>query len=193
MKQCILCSNEIIKDPEDSWKVHYSRKFCDKTCYNEWKSKFKKDKKECLDCKKVLNSHSKEVKKCRNCANKIERKCIKCAKVFLTTYSRQFTCSDQCSYTRRRDNSNRLSKKYHTENRKKAIEYYGGKCNCCGEKEYKFLAIDHINGRNKVERVSTREFYNNFRKGIFPKDYQLLCHNCNSAKGFYGQCPHEYN
>ena len=28
------------------------------------------------------------------------------------------------------------------------------------------------------------------RKG-FPEGYQTLCHNCNLAKGFYGQCPHE--
>jgi hypothetical protein len=26
----------------------------------------------------------------------------------------------------------------------------------------------------------------------YPKDrYQLLCHNCNMAKGFYGLCPHQ--
>ena len=25
----------------------------------------------------------------------------------------------------------------------------------------------------------------------YPKDgYQLLCHNCNCAKGWYGACPH---
>jgi hypothetical protein len=26
------------------------------------------------------------------------------------------------------------------------LSAYGGKCVCCGESEYKFLAIDHING-----------------------------------------------
>jgi hypothetical protein len=26
----------------------------------------------------------------------------------------------------------------------------------------------------------------------FPKDlYQLLCHNCNQAKAWYGACPHQ--
>ena len=25
----------------------------------------------------------------------------------------------------------------------------------------------------------------------FPPGYQVLCHNCNQAKGFYGKCPHQ--
>ena len=25
----------------------------------------------------------------------------------------------------------------------------------------------------------------------FPKGFQILCHNCNVAKGLYGECPHE--
>lgn len=25
----------------------------------------------------------------------------------------------------------------------------------------------------------------------FPSGHQVLCHNCNLAKGFYGECPHE--
>ena len=24
----------------------------------------------------------------------------------------------------------------------------------------------------------------------FPEGFQLLCNNCNLAKGFYGECPH---
>ena len=28
-------------------------------------------------------------------------------------------------------------------------------------------------------------------KNNFPKGFQVLCHNCNLAKGFYGKCPHE--
>ena len=28
-------------------------------------------------------------------------------------------------------------------------------------------------------------------KNNFPKGFQILCHNCNSAKAVYGKCPHE--
>jgi hypothetical protein len=24
----------------------------------------------------------------------------------------------------------------------------------------------------------------------FPDGFQVLCHNCNLAKGYYGECPH---
>lgn len=27
-------------------------------------------------------------------------------------------------------------------------------------------------------------------KNKFPKKFQLLCHNCNQAIGYYGSCPH---
>ena len=29
------------------------------------------------------------------------------------------------------------------------------------------------------------------KKNNFPKGFQILCHNCNVAKGIYGECPHE--
>ena len=28
-------------------------------------------------------------------------------------------------------------------------------------------------------------------KNNSPKGFQILCHNCNMAKGFYGKCPHQ--
>lgn len=64
-------------------------------------------------------------------------------------------------------------------------------CACCGENELKFLAIDHIDGggakhRKKVGTSMSRWLV----KNGFPKGLQVLCHNCNMAKGFYGDCPH---
>ena len=78
------------------------------------------------------------------------------------------------------------------------LEYYGGrppKCACCGEKETKFLALDHINGGGTRERKSTkgRNIIFNVIRDNFPTGFQILCHNCNCAKGFYGKCPHKSN
>ncbi len=65
------------------------------------------------------------------------------------------------------------------------------KCACCGEKEIAFLAIDHINGGgNKHVKSIKGKFYNWLKKNNYPKGFQVLCHNCNMAKGFYGKCPH---
>lgn len=74
---------------------------------------------------------------------------------------------------------------------------YGNACACCGEREPKFLAVDHVHGggrkhRRSIGARSAPDFYRFLKKNGFPKeDFQLLCHNCNQAKGHYGVCPHE--
>lgn len=72
------------------------------------------------------------------------------------------------------------------------INAYGGKCACCGESASEFLSIDHVNGGGYKERKSRgmHSFYLSIIKRNFPKDYRILCHNCNQALGFYGYCPH---
>lgn len=78
----------------------------------------------------------------------------------------------------------------------KIIEAYGGKCVCCGEKAMEFLTIDHINNDGAEDRKnngkkSGGKLYRWLIRNNFPKDnYQLLCYNCNCAKGFFGYCPH---
>lgn len=74
--------------------------------------------------------------------------------------------------------------------REEALVIYGRKCVCCGETEIKFLAFDHINGRKGLSRVDPTSNYKRLIKDK-PTDIQILCHNCNMAKGFYGQCPHK--
>ena len=79
--------------------------------------------------------------------------------------------------------------------RELVLEHYGYKCQCCGEKHNEFLTIDHINGgaikhRKQIGR-NGRHFYVWIIKNNYPKDLQLLCCNCNFAKGIYGECPHK--
>lgn len=105
----------------------------------------------------------------------------------LSAYSREWAAGH-------REYSRGATKEYQRKVRMEMLIAYGGKCACCGETEEKFLALDHVNGggsahkRNAgggpISAIVKREGY--------PKDgrYQLLCHNCNSAKGFYGACPH---
>jgi hypothetical protein len=64
-------------------------------------------------------------------------------------------------------------------------------CACCGEQEIKFLGIDHINGReNEPVKRTGRSFYLFLLRTAYDDNLQVLCHNCNYAKGFYKQCPH---
>lgn len=77
------------------------------------------------------------------------------------------------------------------------LSNYGGKCACCGESEYEFLSIDHINGDRREDTkllgfCQTNMLYRYLRNHNYPTNrYQLLCYNCNCAKGFFGACPHK--
>lgn len=67
-------------------------------------------------------------------------------------------------------------------------------CACCGEKEILFLTIDHINNNGNKERKELkkmgRTYYVWLRKNNYPDGLQVLCMNCNWAKGRFGLCPH---
>ena len=66
-------------------------------------------------------------------------------------------------------------------------------CNCCGETIYEFLSIDHINGGGTAHRkaLGSKFIYSYLIQNGYPTGYQVLCHNCNQAKGFYKECPHK--
>lgn len=74
---------------------------------------------------------------------------------------------------------------------------YGSVCKCCGEWRTEFLAIDHIKGGGLKHRKSLQKTGAGWKLNIvlrrdgYPSGYQVLCHNCNQSKGFYGYCPHK--
>jgi DNA-directed RNA polymerase subunit RPC12/RpoP len=81
----------------------------------------------------------------------------------------------------------------HAEYRNAALRHYGGRCACCGEDNWRFLAIDHIDGGGGQHRreVGTLSMARWLVQQGFPEGFRLLCHNCNHARGAYGFCPHE--
>lgn len=93
------------------------------------------------------------------------------------------------------------NKKYRERIKRECIEHYGGtppKCACCGEDEYEFLTIDHIFNDGTAERKKfTNGGHHNYRfikNNNFPERYQILCYNCNCARGKRnndGICPHK--
>ena len=100
-------------------------------------------------------------------------------------------------------------------NRLKILKYYSKRlsnsnipcCNCCGENFHvDFLAIDHIRGSKQMdlEPELKKLKYSSKLKGMnlhrwiirnnFPDGFQILCTNCNFAKGMKknnNKCPHE--
>lgn len=71
------------------------------------------------------------------------------------------------------------------------LQEYGGKCACCGETNLAFLCIDHVDsGGLEHRRQINNEIYTWLKRQGFPKEgFQVLCFNCNLAKGLYGECP----
>ena len=85
-------------------------------------------------------------------------------------------------------------------------------CYCCGECFHvDFLAIDHILGKKQMDSIpelvkigysSTLDKQNlwvwirnnNYLSDFKTEYFQILCHNCNTAKGYpknHNKCPHE--
>lgn len=71
------------------------------------------------------------------------------------------------------------------------------KCMCkgCNVKEIKFLTLDHVNNDGYLDKKHGMgtSYYLWLRRNKYPKTVklQVLCFNCNCAKGSFGKCPHE--
>ena len=96
------------------------------------------------------------------------------------------------------------NKRWALKLRKDVLTHYSHgmlQCACCGETHIEFLALDHTNGggnkhkvalsAGKTYRISGTAIYQWIRRNKYPEGFQVLCHNCNMAKGLYGQCPHK--
>jgi hypothetical protein len=81
--------------------------------------------------------------------------------------------------------------------RQRVLDAYGNRCMCCGETTPEFLGIDHVNNDGGAHRRELKGYGRSINRWLsmngFPQDgrFQLLCHNCNMAKGAYGSCPHQ--
>jgi hypothetical protein len=80
--------------------------------------------------------------------------------------------------------------------RTRVLFAYGGRCPfcaCCGETRLAFLTLDHVNGAGRAHRRLRKGWQGVYRglvRDSFPGGFQLLCFNCNIARGLYGSCPH---
>jgi len=148
-------------------------------------------KKLCSKCGKnprIVYSSGKVFEWCKECNREKNKK----------YYQKNREKAIAYSYKWQRDNPEKSKQHKKTANlklRKEALRQYGGnnpKCKCCGENKYEFLAIDHIDGGGKKHRkeVGCSNIYSWLKKNNYPKGFRVLCHNCNSALGFYGYCPH---
>lgn len=107
----------------------------------------------------------------------------------------------QCGGTRAKEKSvckkcSESSRSRQQQWKQQVIDGYGGRCACCKEAKREFLSVDHVKGdgaklrRESGAKETSTSLYRKIVKLGFPKDYQILCYNCNLALAFYGYCPH---
>jgi hypothetical protein len=138
------------------------------------------------------------------------KKCSICLKEFQGKRNFWKYCSKECQnkgHVLEQKRFTELNPHYNADWRRKKreaiITLLGGKCVCCGEKEYEFLSIDHKNGNGAEHRKSFNYNTSNVTYDIFKKlnsdfetfknEYQVLCYNCNISKGnkINWICPHK--
>jgi hypothetical protein len=78
--------------------------------------------------------------------------------------------------------------------------HYGGnppQCACCKESMIGFLTVEHQNGTGKDHRANIKVgaeggqlIYRWLVVNNYPEGFEILCANCNLARGWYGACPH---
>ena len=154
----------------------------------------------CKECVRArVGSRYKKLKEsglCNDCASPIES----------VGHSMCQQCRDRRKDHYREDIVNRRLDGKRKKERVKlaALNAYGGcKCACCGETHIEFLAIDHINNDGAEHRRSIVKglgwkgsstgihMHQWLKNNGYPPGFQVLCHNCNFAKGHFDCCPHK--
>ena len=161
----------------------------------------------CTRCKK--NPRLSGISRCRECRNEY-------AKIYMRNYYKtgKGKRQSQAYYQNHKKQlldyqrglrkqfpsyRNNYQKKRNAQFKLDVFNHYGRKCICCGENHIEFLSIDHSNGDGAKHRKAISNgqggtaFYAKLKKLGFPENsgLQVLCLNCNVAKGRYGYCPHE--
>jgi hypothetical protein len=103
-----------------------------------------------------------------------------------------------------REDKTTYVREYRRRIRQEMFAAYGSVCACCGEHRIEFLSLDHLNNDGwhhrmqftKNGRYGQSQLILDLRKRGWPKEgLQILCMNCNHAKGRRGnlthECPHE--
>ena len=108
---------------------------------------------------------------------------------------------------RARELSSKSGLKGRTAIKKEVFLHYANplRCVCCGVKGIEFLTVDHIIPKRNMakdekliqmgftSRLKAEKLNRWLKNNNFPKGFQILCWNCNFAKGVLGKCPHQRN
>jgi len=141
----------------------------------------------CNQCGLLLtdsNTYSSHKSRCKDCVRKNAKISKESHKDYYKKYQKEYSKNKRSEFRK-------YSIKYKKGLRNKFLEMYGNKCACCGETKVEFLTIEHKLGqRGSRHKEGGPEAYAKALKDYRPDLYEILCYNCNCAKGRYGYCPH---
>ena len=158
--------------------------------------------------RKAVNDHRRYKHNTENSfTSKRLQKCTRCQKVlsfnmFHKDQYKRLGIRFHCKLCIKKYNNIPIIKLKHEQYRKNRLldirntvfRAYGNKCFCCNESTSEFLTIEHLQGhgrQHKKKLGGQSYFYPWLIKNNFPKEFTILCMNCNFAKGIHGGCPHE--
>lgn len=181
-------------------------------CRKDYRARDAERKKKglCVTCGDAVEAGKGQCRSCldrynKHCVRRMKalRKCGLCIKCGLRrrckrSKSRCATCLRKARNSESRRSPIRLEKnaRWRAALKREVFEAYGGfSCSCCGEKERKFLCLDHVKNDGAKHRKKIGEGGDRIlrwlKKNGFPKGFQVICANCNQGKHLNGGvCPH---
>ena len=186
MQQCRYCKKSL-----SARSIQKQGKYCSRDCWDKHVAKLAtEDQHFCTGCGRKIKKQICRHWICRDCKRTNERN------YYYHINKRKSNLLSRRYYENHKEEIKALAKyRGHRRNqtlRLAAIKKYGGKCICCGERQIEFLAIDHTNGGGSKHRKAIKKsIYLYLHQENYPEGFRILCHNCNSARGYYGYCPHK--
>lgn len=152
-----------------------NKKYCSKECYKKgcsssWKRRYREKRNNPETYKQILEKEREWRKSHKEWIKEREKSHLKKLK------------ENPEKYLAYRKRNNLYNRKRNLARRLQVLHYYGGippKCACCGENHVEFLTIDHMYGKNEVEKKRQEYIYVTILRKKYPKDLQVLCMNCN--------------
>ena len=109
---------------------------------------------------------------------------------YARTHRKEFNEYGKKNYPKYKESKREYQRKLAARYKKEFLSMYGNVCSCCGESEFEFLTIEHKEGQTKETRRTGLVAYRDAVKEYRPDLFEILCWNCNCAKGKLGYCPH---
>lgn len=198
---CRECENEVNKTR--NWTPEQKERRRSKQ-HENWKQVVAKNI--CPDCRERETGGATACHECaeRRKQEEAERRIIKqskrvCPGCNERPLSLRRRLCDQCADTKG-ERFRTYQRQWRNAQKLETMQKYGGAiCACCGEVEFGFLTMDHINndGAQHRKMISESEFkgmriYPWLKKHGFPPGFQVLCFNCNCGRQINGGiCPHK--